>query len=84
MAEHQAEANKRKSLSPQCKTLLRELEAGGRLTPLIAAYEFGVMALSQRMGDLRRAGYPVVSEMVKLPSGKRVARYSLAKEAANA
>ena len=82
MAAHQAEANKRKSLSPQCRLLLSQLEAGHRLTPLISAYQFGVMALSQRMGDLRRAGYPISARMVTLPSGKRVAEYSLAKEVA--
>ena len=82
MAAHQTEANRRKSLSPQCKVLLRELEAGHRLTPLAAAMHLGCMALSQRMGDLRRAGYPICARMVTLPSGKRVAEYSLAKEVA--
>jgi Helix-turn-helix domain len=67
-------------LSPQCQTLLRHLEAGHRLTPLVAAFELGVMALSQRMGELRRAGHPILVETVKLPSGKRVAGYSLARE----
>ena len=81
MAEHQAELDKRKKLSPQCRLLLKHLEAGHAITPLVSAVELGVMALSQRMGELRRAGYPVAAEMVKLPSGKRVARYSLVRDA---
>jgi len=82
MAAHQAEANRRKSLSPQCKVLLRELEAGHRLTPLAAAMHLGCMALSQRMGELERKGFPIAREWVDLPSGKRVMGYRLAKEVA--
>jgi hypothetical protein len=66
-------------LSPQCQLLLRQLEAGHRLTPLISAFELGVMALSQRMGELERAGYPIAREWVTLPSGKRVMGYSMAR-----
>lgn len=66
-------------LSPQCRLLLSQLESGKRLTPLISAFEFGVMALSQRMGELDRAGYPIKREWVKLPSGKKVMGYSMGK-----
>ena len=56
--------------------LLKALQRGECLTTLDALQRYGVMALSQRMTELQRAGYPVKSEMIDLPSGKRVAQYS--------
>ena len=50
-------------------------DRGERLTTLDALQRYNIMAVSQRMTELQRDGYPVVSEMVKVPSGKRVARY---------
>lgn len=61
----------------QCQLLLAALKRGERLTTLDALNLYGVMALSQRMTDLRADGVPVESETVTLPSGKRVARYFL-------
>lgn len=58
----------------QCLRLQRYLSQGHSLTPLSALKRFGVMALSQRMGDLRRARWPVESEFVDV-GGKRVKRY---------
>ena len=58
--------------------ILRYLRSGGSLTPLEALQMFGCMALSQRVGELSRAGWPIISEMVRLSSGKRVARYRMA------
>ncbi len=60
----------------QREELLKALQRGECLTTLDALQKYGVMALSQRMTELQRAGYPVRSEMIDLPSGKRVARYS--------
>lgn len=62
----------------QAEMILAHLRAGNTLTVLEALESpFRCYALSQRCGDLRRAGFPIKSEMVKLPSGKRVARYSM-------
>lgn len=61
----------------QCEQVLGALKAGESLTTLDALSRFGVMALSQRITDLRREGHPIKSETVKLPNGKRVARYSM-------
>ena len=58
--------------------LLKALQRGESLTTLDALTRYGVMACSQRMTELQRAGYPVKSEMIDLPTGKRVARYSWA------
>ena len=60
----------------QREELLKALQRGECLTTLEALQRYGVMALSQRMTELQRAGYPVKSEMIDLPTGKRVARYS--------
>ena len=41
------------------------------LTPLDALHMCGCLSLSQRCGELRRAGVPVQDKWVCLPSGKR-------------
>lgn len=58
--------------------ILDHLQRGHSLTPLEAVDLFGCMRLAARVRDLRRAGYPVESEMVKdSGSGKHYARYRL-------
>ena len=47
------------------------------LTPLDAALECGVFALSQRCGDFRREGHTVIDQWVTLASGARVKRYRI-------
>ena len=59
----------------QCETLLQALKRGERLTVLSALTDYGVYALSQRVGELKRQGWQIESEMISLPSGKRVAQY---------
>ena len=60
--------------------LLAALKQGQKLTPLSALEKFHCFSLSQRMGELRRAGWPIVAVMVTVPSGKRVAQYSMGEE----
>ena len=55
--------------------ILAALQNGDRLTVADALTRFGCYALSQRCGELRRAGWPIVAHMVTVPSGKRVAEY---------
>lgn len=57
--------------------LLSALKNGEMLTPLSALERYKCFSLSQRMGELRRAGWPIVSQMISLPSGKKVAQYRL-------
>lgn len=59
----------------QLDTLQAALDRGEVLTVASALAAYGVYALSQRMGELRREGYPVERAMIALPSGKRVAEY---------
>lgn len=63
----------------QCQQLERYLRAGHQLTPLNALRLFGVMALSQRVGQLKRSGLAVKTTMIRLRNKKRVAMYSLAR-----
>jgi hypothetical protein len=62
----------------QCYELLMAMHSGARLTVKVALERHGVYALSQRCGELRRKyGWPVVSRMVEISPGVRVAEYSL-------
>lgn len=57
--------------------LLNALKQGEKLTPLTALQRFQCFSLSQRMGELKRSGWPIRSQMVKVNSGKKVAEYWL-------
>ena len=50
------------------------------LTPLGALKLAGCMRLSARIYDLKDQGHDIQKEMVKVSSGKRVARYTLVKK----
>lgn len=55
--------------------LLRALKSGEKLTPLTALEKYQCFSLSQRMGELKRSGWPICSHMITVSSGKRVACY---------
>lgn len=61
----------------QLGVILRALQRGERLTVAVAMSEYGVYALSQRCGELRKMGWPVQSKPVSTNSGKRIAEYSM-------
>jgi hypothetical protein len=50
---------------------------GHSLTQLEALTQFGCFRLAARVADLRDKGLNVVTDMVTLENGKRVARYFL-------
>lgn len=58
--------------------LLMALKNGERLTPVTALDRYRCFSLSQRMGELRRAGWPILRQMVEVNSGKKVAEYRMA------
>lgn len=62
---------------PQKELLLDYLLQGNRPTVNEALQELGIYALSQRVGDLKRAGIPVKSRFITMPTGKRVKEYWL-------
>ena len=59
----------------QLDILQAAFDRGESLTMLEAALKYGIGALSQRVGDLKRDGYPIATETVKTSTGKHVARY---------
>ena len=62
----------------QLRTLIFAFWNGEHLTPLDALKKYGILALSQRCGELRRDyGWGIKSKLVKTPTGKHVAEYSL-------
>lgn len=59
----------------QNQVLYEHFVNGGTLTVAEALMQFGVYALSQRCGELRRAGHPIERDMIVTETGKRVACY---------
>ena len=47
----------------QNEKVLKHLEDYGSITPLEAMNDYGIMRLGARICDLRKKGYPIVSEM---------------------
>ena len=54
-----------------------ELLRAGWVTPLDCALNGGCLSLSQRVGDLRRAGWGILDGWRVLPSGARVKEYTV-------
>lgn len=66
----------RNKAKTQCEMIIEHLQAGNSLTQLEALRKFGVYALSQRIGNLKRdGGYDIVSQTIKTETGKHVAQY---------
>lgn len=67
----------------QNQRILDYLDKYGSITQLDALNDIGVMRLASRVSDLRRRGYPIVSEMVEVKNryGEkcRIKRYSMEK-----
>ena len=66
----------------QHEMIIAHLKSGKSLTVLEALQRYGIFALSQRCGELKRAPYnlDILAETVTLDNKKRIARYSLKKE----
>lgn len=64
-------------MKTQCDKLLYHLQRGSSITAMSAFRLFDITCLAERVRDLKRRGIEVRSEMIKLASGKRIARYSL-------
>ena len=59
----------------QKQVILSALAEGQRLTPLNALIRFHTLALSQRIGELRREGHLILDEWTKLENNKRIKTY---------
>ena len=47
------------------------------MTPMDGLRVAGTMKLATRVGELIRAGHPIIKEWLTLPNGKRVKSYRL-------
>jgi hypothetical protein len=56
--------------------ILKALNNGVKLTPLLALELYGCLRLGARIYDLKRMGHQIKTEIVTTESGKRVAQYS--------
>lgn len=65
------------SRASQESAILSYLRAGFRITPLEALEKFRCMRLGARIYSLKKGGLNIKSEMVEVPSGKRVKSYWL-------
>lgn len=62
----------------QCQAILDYLKSGKPISPLEALEKFGCFRLGGRVYDLKKAGWPIKTEMVER-NGKRFAQYVLEK-----
>lgn len=62
----------------QANAILQVCEDGYGITPMDALDLCGCFRLSARIADLKKRGYDIVTEKVKVEGGKYVARYHLA------
>lgn len=61
----------------QSNAILDHLKQGNSITALEALQSFKCMRLASRINDLKQLGHNIVTTMVEVPSGKKVASYSL-------
>lgn len=64
-------------MEAQSKAILAHLQQGNTITGIEALNDFGCFRLPARILDLKDQGHKIISEMIKLPNNKRIARYSL-------
>lgn len=64
------------TLSPQQRTVIRQLKKGQPLTPLSALVNFGIARLAARIEELRNFGFKITTQM-KSVNGRRYASYML-------
>lgn len=62
----------------QAYEILMYLQAGKTLTVAKALHELGVYALSQRIGELKKAGWPIQSRTIQVGPKTFVSEYSMA------
>jgi hypothetical protein len=64
----------------QTEQVLEHLRTQGPLTQPEALRRLGCLRLGVRIWDLKQRGYTIETDLIELPSGQRVARYSLVRE----
>lgn len=67
-----------KTIQSQASRILKYMQEGNGITPIEALNLFGCFRLGARISDIKKMGYDIVTERVKVDGGKYVARYHLA------
>lgn len=62
----------------QANAILKHMQDGNGITPMDVLELCGCFRLSARIADLKKRGYEIITEKVKVDGGKYVARYHLA------
>lgn len=70
------------SLSPQAALVLEYLESNRELTGMIAFMTLGVVSVTSRVAELRKAGYDIKDKWSQDHFERRYKKYWLPKEAA--
>lgn len=68
-------------MKSQSNQILEYLQGGKALTAIKALEMFQCFRLAARILDLRKKGFQIEAQMIKVESGKEVASYSLADNA---
>ena len=63
------------AIQSQKRAILAHLQEGKDLTQIEALVKFGSFRLGARIYELKRAGHPIRTDMVRTKKNKRVARY---------
>ena len=63
------------SSQSQASKILDYMLRGHRITPIRALEKFACFRLGARIADLKKKGWPIQSEFVTTPNGKRVKAY---------
>ena len=59
----------------QTKKIKAYLEDGNSITGMVALEKFGCWSLPRRICDLKESGFPIDSQFIELPNGKRIKEY---------
>lgn len=52
------------------------LDAGKSITPIEALTAYGIMRLASRISDLKRSGYPIITEIVKRENDGKTIKFA--------
>ncbi len=64
-------------MKSQNELILKDLQKGKRLNPLMALSKYNCFRLASRINDLRSDGHSIETRMIKNPDGKKFAEYYL-------
>jgi DNA invertase Pin-like site-specific DNA recombinase len=66
-------------ITPQARKILAHLEAGKSITPTEALVVYSISRLASCIGEIRKAGYDVLTEHRRDETGHKYGRYTMVK-----